>query len=272
MKLPIYFVNAFADALGEGNPAAVVVEEGPRPALSDKDRQLIALEMNKSETAFVRADGDSRRIKWFSPKMEMPLCGHATLASAKVLHEKYPPQPRRLSFVYGSGADSIDIEKAEGGSLAMYLPLDGYEDIPLSPIYSEFFGSVKFSRALAGRRTGKVVLVAEPSADLAAIRPDFALMARSEGLFSRGIGITQRGKDCDFVSRYFNPWAGVDEDPVTGSVHTVLASFWAKELGKTSMRAAQKSHRPGLLELSIEDNRVRMEGRAKIILSGFIEI
>jgi PhzF family phenazine biosynthesis protein len=258
--------------LGEGNPAAVVIEEGFQPALSDNERQLIAFEMNKSETAFVCAVTGSRRIKWFSPKKEMPLCGHATLAAAKVLYEKYPPQPRRLSFLYGSGADSIDIESADGRTLAMFLPMDGCEDIPVSPIYSEFFGDVEFSRALVGLKTGKVILVAEPLADLAAIKPNFALMACSEGPFSRGIGITQRGKDCDFVSRYFNPWAGVNEDPVTGSVHTVLVDFWAKELGKTSMRAAQKSHRPGLLDLSIEDGKVRIEGRAKIILEGTIEI
>jgi len=265
MTYETYFVDAFADRMGSGNPAAVVFVDREDEGSDTGIYQRIASEMGKSETAFVfRRDG-GYSIRWFAPNKEMPLCGHATLAAAKVLFENEPALGS-IAFAYRGGI--IDVERGEGGAISMAFPLDTYTRIPIESVYREFFGIGEFADCIRGGRTGKVVLVVDPSLDLTAIKPDFRKMKSCSGVYSLGIGISKRATERDFETRYFNPWAGVDEDPVTGSVHTLLARYWRDILGKDELVALQNSQRPGTLSLSVRGDGVIVSGQGCVVLRG----
>lgn len=267
MTVRTYIVNAFAEDFGCGNPAGVVLYSGKLP---ETKMQLIAFDINKSETAFVRqsADGEGYDIRWLSPLKEVPLCGHATLAASKVLYEISAYDT--ITFDYHGG--SIKVMHRPDDSFAMDFPLDEVLSIEPEPAFSAFFPGVTIQECMLGQKTKKVIIRIGDDLDIARIQPDFSVMRRYAGVGDRGIGITKRATDYDFESRYFNPWFGVDEDPVTGSVHTALARYWSRILNKNEFRAHQASHRPGDLELHIEDDIVRIAGKAKIVLEGTMNL
>ncbi len=311
-RLPYYVVDAFTDVPFRGNPAAVCLEADD---LDDEARQHIAREMNLSETAFVyRPDGNGeRRLRWFTPAVEVPLCGHATLASAHVLlREAGGAGP----LVFRSASGRLRVRE-DGSRLVLDLPSDPPVVAPMPAGLPEALGlaagpgprkaggSGEDARApgagpVAGaaaeeppRGEGRESRIAEPPVpgatpvfmasgkvavvalaaeeEVAELRPDFGALGRVElpaGLM--GVAVTAPGAAAavDFVSRFFGPWVGVDEDPVTGVAHTALAPYWAAALGKTEMAARQRSARGGELVVRALGERVELAGGAATVASG----
>ena len=274
-RFELYQADAFTDKPFGGNPAAVCLVMGQ---LEDGLLQSIAAEMNLSETAFVQPVGDgsfsidNRRFKlrWFTPVLEVPLCGHATLATAKVLFEESGVKTDEIVFETLSG-ELIARRESEG--ITLDFPLDEPEAAAVPTELMAAMGLSGCQEVFLGKNTRKLVLrVADPE-EVKDMCPDFAGMKNTALAYGiKGVGVTAAdGKHYDFVSRYFNPWAGVDEDPVTGSVHTLLAAYWAKQLGKTELRAYQASSRGGEILLRLGNaGRVELVGKAAIVLRGHL--
>ena len=272
--IPFYTVDAFTDSPFSGNPAAVCLDADD---LSDEGRQQIAQEMNLSETAFVYrpASGGVRRLRWFTPVAEVPLCGHATLASAHVLvREKGVAGP--VAFDSASGPLTV---REDDGRLLMDFPANPATEAPMPEgLLEALLGSA--ARPLHRARqpvfaaSNKVALVVLPSEDaVLSVRPDFGALARVAMPGAQmGVAVTAPGDDpqVDFVSRFFAPWLGVDEDPVTGVAHTTLAPWWAAALGKKEMSARQRSARGGSLVVRARGDRVELIGQAVTVASGTI--
>ena len=269
--IPFYTVDAFTDTPFGGNPAAVCLDIDQLP---DADMARIAREMNLSETAFVYPPdaGGVRRLRWFTPAVEVPLCGHATLASAHVLlRELGFPGP--VLFHSASGPLTVH---PEDGRLRMDFPANPPVEGPMPAGLADALGigaAVGPGPAVFAT-SGKVALVVLPSEeDVLAARPDFGALGRVSlpgGVM--GVAVTARGADpgVDFVSRFFAPWVGVDEDPVTGVAHTTLTPYWARVLGKTEMSARQRSARGGALTVRSLGERVELIGHAVTVASGSI--
>ena len=263
-RTPYYTVDAFTDKPFGGNPAAVCLDADD---LSDAGRQRIAREMNLSETAFVyRAEGGGvRRLRWFTPVAEVPLCGHATLASAHVLmREKGVAGP--VTFDSASGPLTV---REEGDRLLMDFPANPATEAPMPAGLAEALG---VSGPIVFAASGKVALVVLPSEEaVRSVRPDFGALARVDMPGAQmGVAVTAPGDDpeVDFVSRFFAPGLGVDEDPATGVAHTTLAPWWAPRLGKTEMSARQRSARGGSLLVRAKGARVELLGQAVTVASG----
>ena len=260
MRLPIYQVDAFTDRIFAGNPAAVVpLAEW----LSDATLQAIAAENNLAETAFFVRRGDAFDLRWFTPVVEVDLCGHATLASAHVIFRFIEPERRRVAFETRQ-AGTLVVTR-QGDELAMDFPA-----WPPEPVESPSSLAVALGRnpseVLASR---DFLAVYDKTADVAAIKPDFAALRRLD----RAVIVTAPGSDeVDFVSRFFAPRAGIDEDPVTGSAHCQLIPYWAKRLGKTRLAARQLSSRGGALSCALEGGRVTIAGQARLYLEGTITV
>lgn len=249
MRLPLYLVDAFADGPFTGNPAAVVSLDEP---LDDGLMQRIAMEMNQAETAFILPDGG---LRWFTPTVEVDLCGHATLATAHVLWSQ--GKVGALCFVTRSGV--LNAEHTPDG-IALDFPAEPPMAVAL-PDRLPFEGKALWT----GRnRMDWFVQIADEDA-LRALKPDFAAIA---ALGMRGLIVTAAGRDFDFVSRCFFPQSGVDEDPVTGSAHCALAPFWSGRLGKTEMVGYQASRRGGAVRVRLEGERVVLIGKAVTTVRG----
>ena len=258
----ITVVDAFTQVPFAGNPAAVCILKKRRP---DAWMQAVAKEMNLSETAFLLPQNEgSYQLRWFTPKVEVKLCGHATLASAHILWEEgYVPETETLRFETLSGI--LTTERLESGWIALNFP---------SQTVTESACPNELRQALHVEPTfvvgnGAVLLVEVASKEvLLGIDPDFDLLLRS------GCGrviVTCRAQPhepYDFFSRFFAPDAGINEDPVTGSAHCVLGPYWAERLGRTDLKAFQASERGGELRLSIRGNRTILQGRAVTVLRG----
>ena len=262
MRLPIYQIDAFASAVFKGNPAAVVPLEQWLP---DATLQAVALENNLSETAFFVPEGDLWRLRWFTPAVEVDLCGHATLATAHLIFTRLAPGRDRVAFLTRSGR----VEVARKGEL---LELDFPAAAP--QIRSDAMTLDALEGALGCRPeeayvASKYMAVFHSEEQVAALKPD---MARVVALGGIGVIATAPGRACDFVSRFFAPAAGIPEDPVTGSAHTVLTPFWAKRLGKRQLQARQISARGGELACEDRGERVGIAGRAVLYLEGTITI
>lgn len=260
MKLPIYQVDAFADTLFKGNPAAVVPLTEWLP---DRTMQHIAAENNLSETAFFIAEGKGFGIRWFTPKAEVNLCGHATLATAHVLFKEWEYEEDSLSFNSRSGI--LIVRKVED-KLQLDFPADNVQEIEINPLLTEALG-MQAEAAYKGRTDYLLLFDSEKS--IRAIRPDFQLLRKTD---ARGIIVTAKGTTVDFVSRFFAPAVGVNEDPVTGSAHTTLIPFWAHRLQKKEMTALQLSERGGELWCSLAGMRVLIAGKAVTYLKGEIDL
>lgn len=260
MRLPLFQVDAFASALFKGNPAAVVPLTRWLP---DTTMQQIAAENNLSETAFFIPEGEAFHIRWFTPKAEVSLCGHATLATAHVLFNELHYQGALLSFSSKSGI--LNIRKVDN-RLQLDFPADRIHEIKPDPVWTAALG-YKPVAAYKGRTD--YMMLFDSQETIMDIKPDFKLLSESG---ARGVIVTAQGRFADFVSRFFAPNVGVNEDPVTGSAHTTLIPFWAERLHKTEMKAFQLSQRGGELWCSLSIDRVYMAGQAVTYLRGEIEI
>jgi PhzF family phenazine biosynthesis protein len=267
MRLRLFQIDAFANKVFEGNPAAVCpLDEW----IDDATMQGIAEENNLSETAFfVRDAEDPARfaLRWFTPKAEIDLCGHATLASAFVLFELLHQPGRAVTFATKSGA--LEVTRQGDGVFSMLFP-------SRPPVAACDASEASLVGAALGRpprevlRAKAFLAVYESEADVVALAPDMARVAALDGY---AVIVTAPGTDgVDFVSRFFAPKVGVPEDPVTGSAHCTLTPYWSQRLGKASMRAFQRSARGG--EVLVEDrgDKVVLAGRAVRYLEGHIEI
>ncbi|MDH1144818.1 PhzF family phenazine biosynthesis protein [Pseudomonas mosselii] len=255
MQLHFHQVDAFSDRPFAGNPAMVYRLD---QWLEDGLMQQVAAEHNLAETAFVVAEDDGYRIRWFTPSTEVPLCGHATLASAHVLFDVYAEQAPRLDFKSRSGLLSVS---RENGRLWLDFPRIDPQPLTEPVAVAEALGCEV--REVYQTRELFVVLDSEQAVRDCA--PDMAALARLPGL---GVIVTAPGERHDFVSRYFAPGIGIPEDPVTGSTHCSLIPYWAARLGKSDLQAFQCSTRGGELFCRLEGERVKIGGMARRVASG----
>ena len=269
MKLPLFLVDAFAERPFTGNPAAVCLLDRPR---SEGWMQTVAAEMNRPETAFLLPEGEGFSLRWFTPVQEVDLCGHATLASAYLVFTELDPSLLRVDFETRSG--TLTVERGQNGQLVMSLPSD-----PVAP----FEGPKDFARTVGealGTTTpaeiliGRYVLAVWPNAkDIRAIKDpgDIGRVLRELGIW--GCIVTAPGDEgFDFVSRFFAPEKGVPEDPVTGSAHCALVSYWSKRLGKKTLKARQVSPRGGNLLCTDDGARTILAGSCALYMRGEIEV
>jgi PhzF family phenazine biosynthesis protein len=258
-EIAIYQVDAFASRVFTGNPAAVCLLD---ESLDSAVMQKIAAENNLSETAFLVRNNAGYDLRWFTPKMEVLLCGHATLAAGFVLLEHLKIAVGRVDFETKSGALSVE---QRGDLFVMNFPALRVSrcDPPLK--LAEALGATPVETYCGF----DYVAVFNDPAEIAALRPDFNLMRT---LDKAGVIATAPGDDCDFVSRFFAPAKGVDEDPVTGRAHCVLAPLWSRRLDRTSLSARQISARGGSVTCEVLGNRVILAGRAVLYFDGKIRI
>lgn len=253
MEVKLYQVDAFTDHVFGGNPAAVCPLGGwPEDSLLQK----IAEENNLSETAFFIAEGAAFHLRWFTPEAEVDLCGHATLATAHVLFKHLNYNKPELVFRTRSG--ELRVQQSEYG-LSMNFPASMPE--PVSSIPEALLSGLGLESAKVFAAYDYVVEL-DSEAEVAALKPDFALLAQLDG---RGVLVTAPGDTHDFVSRCFFPKLRVNEDPVTGSAHCELAPFWAQKLGKEKLVAAQLSTRGGIVRCEVI---VNAEGSGRVVLTG----
>jgi len=262
MRAPIFQVDAFTDRLFGGNPAAVLPLDAWLP---DATLAAVAAENNLSETAFLVRRGADWEIRWFTPTVEVDLCGHATLASGWVVLERL--EPGRREVVFHSKRGPLQVERAGEGRLAMRLPRQEPAECDPPPALIRAVGRAPCQTWLGDN----YLAVLEGEDEVRGLQPDLAEVCR---LGERGLIVTAPGAggagDADFVSRYFVPQAGIPEDPVTGSAHCMLAPYWAARLGKRALVAHQVSRRGGVLGCEdLPDERVvRLTGRAVLYLEG----
>jgi predicted PhzF superfamily epimerase YddE/YHI9 len=259
----IHTVDAFTSEPFAGNAAAVCLLEDVR---SDRWLQAVAAEMNLSETAFLWREEAAIRLRWFTPKVEVPLCGHATLASAHLLFETGRARDREIRFATQSG--ELRASRAADGWIELDFPAFRAEPALLPASLGVALGSMPIDTCTVERLNGTSWLCEmETEREVRGARPDpralIAAGAPSLILTTRGAG-----SGFDFVSRYFAPGAGVDEDPVTGAAHCALAPYWAKKLGKTEMLAYQASVRGGVVGVRVAGDRVVLRGQAVTVVSG----
>jgi len=260
---PLYQVDAFTDQLFSGNPAAVV----PLPEFPGEElMQQIATENNLSETAFVVIRGRGKfDIRWFTPTMEVRLCGHATLASAHILYHSGGQDLKKMRFKTRE-AGTIIVTPNDDGSYSMDFPTDTPKKVRAPKGLKGILGGLAPLEVWAG--LDDLIVVLKNQKQVESIKPNFPMLAQLKKY--RGLLVTAPGKKHDFISRGFFPAYGIDEDPVTGSAHTVLTPFWAKKLGKKKMTARQVSARGGDLLCQLKGKKVRLTGRAVTYLSGQI--
>lgn len=259
MKLTIYQVDAFTDTLFKGNPAAVC----PLPVwLPDETLQNIAKENNLAETAFFVKEGERYHIRWFTPMVEVDLCGHATLASAYVLFFIEKIQATTISF-YSMRSGSLPVA-LDGDFLTLNFPSDIFSPVPLT---EDIVAGFDITPIQAYKGKTDYMLVYDNEEQIRQLIPGMPIIAK---LKARGVIVTAKGSQVDFVSRFFAPQSGVDEDPVTGSAHTTLIPYWAKELGKNELTAMQLSERTGLLRCKYMGDRVKISGQGKLYMIGSI--
>lgn len=257
MKQRIYQIDAFADKVFSGNPAAVCPLDY---WLDDSVLQNIAMENNLAETAFYVKDGDRYQIKWFTPTVEVDLCGHATLAAAYVLFYHEQHQGNTLHF-YSKKSGDLSVRK-KGDLLTLNFPSDTLREVSISDELNACF-DIHPQKAYKGKTD--YLLIFKNEAEIKILKPNIQTIANIE---ARGVIVSAKGDKVDFVSRFFGPQVGVDEDPVTGSAHTTLTPYWANQLGKSTLEAIQLSKRQGKLVCRQLVDRVEISGTAKLYLKG----
>ena len=261
MRLPIYQVDAFTDRLFGGNPAAVCPLEAWLP---DATMQAIAAENNLSETAFFVGDGGDYALRWFTPAVEVDLCGHATLASGYVVMRFLEPQRESVSFHTRKAGELIVTRHDD--MLVMDFP--AWPAAPCTPPPGLFAALGGAPREVLRARDHLIVY--DSADEIAALKPDFTALAKIDCWAAI---VTAPGEDgIDFVSRFFAPAQGVPEDPVTGSSQCTLTPYWAKRLEKTELEARQLSRRGGALRCTLNGDRVSIAGRAALYLEGQISV
>jgi len=261
-KIKIFQIDAFTDELFKGNPAAVCILD---EWLEVELMQNIAAENNLAETAFAVKNGDKYDIRWFTPALEVDLCGHATLATAFVLFNFYDIKTNKIDF-FSKWSGELAVEKSDDGKLTLDFPADIVNEVDA---INELNNAIGKSPAITLQGKTDYMLVFLSKEEIRNIEPDFALLSKFSG---RGVIVTSPGEDCDFVSRFFAPQSGINEDPVTGSAHTSLTPYWAERLNKEKLTAKQLSERGGRLICELVDDRVRISGNAVEYLVGEIKI
>lgn len=255
----LYQIDAFTSQAFRGNPAAVCLLDGER---GNDWMQSLAAEMNLSETAFLLPHDDGYSLRWFTPATEVDLCGHATLASAQALWEEQ--QLASVRFYTKSGVltatrdrDWIELDFPSTPPRPAWLPAGLLESLGVtSPLY-------------VGKNRFDYLVEVASEEEVRALAPDFAQLGRVE---ARGVIVTSAAREFDFISRWFGPAVGVDEDPVTGSAHCALAPYWATRLGKREMTAWQASRRGGTVRVRLENDRVKLIGQAVTVFRGDLQV
>lgn len=263
MTVPIFQVDSFADAAFGGNPAAVCLLDGPR---DDAWMAAVAREMNLSETAFPLREGEGWRLRWFTPAAEVEMCGHATLATAHVLwQEGLAPAEGSISFETLSGRLTA---RRDRELVELNFPATPAGD----PVEVDGLAEALGVAPLEVRRTRlDALVVVRDEAAVAAVQPDFRALAK---VGVQGAIVTARAgrSGADFVSRFFAPAVGIDEDPVTGSAHCCLAPYWCAHFGRDELIGYQASARGGFVRVRLDGDRVRLSGRAITVLRGELTV
>jgi len=262
MTLNLYQVDAFTSTIFGGNPAAVCLLD---TWLDDSIMQQIAQENNLAETAFVVSEGDGYAIRWFTPEIEVALCGHATLAAAFVIFDQKPGSFNTVRF-NSVQSGPLQVEKSASGLLTLDFPADVITQIEHDTAITEAIGLIP-KQTFKGKTD--YLLIYGSQENIEQIRPNFHLLHQ---LNCRGVIVSAPGDKVDFVSRFFAPQCGVPEDPVTGSAHTTLIPFWSKKLGKVKMKAQQLSKRGGDLGCEYLGDRVKISGDAVLYMKAEINI
>ncbi|XP_046568802.1 phenazine biosynthesis-like domain-containing protein 1 [Haliotis rubra] len=294
-ELPIFFVDAFTKTAFSGNPAGVCLVSSSNASLTDEQMQRVAMEMNMPATGFIISDGDDESFKtrsrfglrWFSPKTELNLCGHATLGSTAVLFKKLGNTSKEISFDISSGTLRVS---CQDNLFWMDFPLntshkqdrEEVENLLTAVVDTSLIQDVEYCPSI-----NRLLVRLSDSctrSEMESIQPQIPRMVESESTGKvRGVIITLRGSQSngavdaegrgyDFVSRYFAPWVGIPEDHVTGSAHTVLASYWSRQLDKNEFYAHQCSPRGGDIHMRVAGDRVHLAGNAAIIMTGTLKI
>jgi PhzF family phenazine biosynthesis protein len=269
-RITIYTVDAFTDIQFRGNPAAVCLLEDE---IEGELMQKIAFEMNLSETAFVKSlEGkpisESRKfsLRWFTPKVEVPLCGHATLATSWILFSDTKLQTDEIEFETLSGTL---IAKNEEIGVVLDFPKEEPKSYDPPQQLLDAMGITEYETCELAGRLGYILIHIKDGQEVLRVEPDFERMRDLSLENVIGVIITSKAdSQYDFISRFFAPWVGVPEDPVTGSAHTVLTPYWSRVLGKKEMKAYQASARGGELMVREKEDRVELVGSAKIVLKG----
>lgn len=271
-KIPLYLVDAFTDEPFRGNPAAVclLIKQ-----YVDSLLQVIAAEMNLSETAFIcpveekpYKESNTFHLRWFTPKVEVPLCGHATLATAAVLFYDVGITTDKINFMTKSG-ELIAKKEEEGILLNFPAEEPGVIDPPNDILQA--IGITDYHNIVFAEKGKKLLVHLKREETVKHLIPDFEGMRKAKCEKDiRGVIVTSQGSPpYDFISRYFAPWVGINEDPVTGAAHTVLTPYWSKILGKKEMLAFQVSQRGGELKVRMSsENRVDLMGKVQIVSKG----
>lgn len=261
MKLTIYQIDAFAEKVFSGNPAAVCMLGS---WLEDEIMQQIAQENNLAETAFLVKNKSRYEIRWFTPEIEVDLCGHATLASAYVLFRFFENDCTHLEF-FSPRSGILIVDKSDDGYLTLDFPAD-------ETVFLDEIDAITKAIGVAPLKTikGKTdyLLIYSSQKEIELISPNFHLL---DQLNCRGVIVSSPGDEVDFVSRFFAPKCGIPEDPVTGSAHTTLTPYWSKVLGKAKMTAKQLSPRGGNLNCENLGDRIKIAGKAVLYMVGEIE-
>jgi PhzF family phenazine biosynthesis protein len=260
LRTPIFVVDAFAARRFTGNPAAVMpMDRFPADAVM----QAIAAENNLAETAFLVPERGDYRLRWFTPTVEVPLCGHATLASAAVVMERL--EPGRSEVVFHSASGPLTVNRANSGYV-MNFPVRPSEAVSTPPGLVEALGAVPVEVCV---NAFNYLARLESAEVVRGLAPDMAALGRVD---RSGVIVTAGDGDFDFISRYFAPAKGIPEDPVTGAAHCMLAPYWARRSGKTAFRAFQASRRGGEIICRLAGDRVELEGACVFYLEGEVEI
>ena len=259
MPTPLIQVDAFTDKPYHGNPAAVCLLSKP---MDDAWLRNVANEMNLSETAFLTPQDDGYNLRWLTPAVEVALCGHATVASAHVLWEDgHLPAGKQARFYTKSGLLTAD-RRGEWIELDFPAKIAEAAEAPAELLPALGVTKAKF----VGKNVFDYLVEVESEAELRGLDPDHSRLRK---LPVRGVIVTARGSgEFDFVSRFFAPGSGVDEDPVTGSAHTALGPYWAGKLGKNELLAFQASARGGVIKVRVEGDRVKLGGQAVTVMTG----
>jgi len=261
MQFPLYQVDAFTDHVMGGNPAAVMPLESWLP---DNQLQAIAGENNLSETAYLVENGDGFDLRWFTPAVEVDLCGHATLASAHVLFEHLDYSGAEISFYTRSGELRVS---REGSGYRMDFPTPHLVEATVTAELEAALGAPVLDAAFPADNPSMMVCRFASENEVAGLSPDFrALLAATP----YSVIATAEGSDRDVVSRFFGPQVGIDEDPVTGSAHCCLTAYWAPKLGRNRLTARQISARVGELVCELDGDRVYLSGNAVTYLTGTV--
>jgi len=266
MKIPIYQADAFTDTLFGGNPAAICPLED---WLTDEQMQKIAMENNLAETAFIVKNGHGYDIRWFTPAVEVKLCGHATLAAAHILFNlgaRENNEPGKNELIFHSKSGPLTVTR-NGDMLTLDFPATPAD--PVSTIPAGIFEGLGIDSAPVFKSPFDYMVVLPSQKAIEGLLPDFKTLARID---ARGVIATAPGEEVDFVSRCFFPQSGIDEDPVTGSAHTAMVPYWSQQLGKIKMKAIQLSKRRGYLDCELAGDRVLLSGKAVTYLTGEITV